>query len=157
MSRRKHPGKPHKRDKGQYVGLPYAMLRHSAFMALSSDAVRVLIQMHLGFHGMNNGQISFSTRQAMQCLQSGSERAKRALDQLQVTGFIVCHAQSSFTMKTKKAREWEITFRPMPNGPPSHLWKKNNGSISATDGSQYGTDEWFDVRWMPLTVPAQPL
>jgi hypothetical protein len=141
MSRRKHPGKPHKRDKSQYVGLPYAMLKDPAFMALSSDAVRVLIQMHLVFHGMNNGQISFSTRQAMQCLQSGSERAKRALDQLQVTGFIVCHAQSSFTMKTKKAREWEITFRPMPNGPPSHLWKKNDGSISATDISQYGTDE----------------
>ena len=100
------------------------MLRHLTFMALSSDAVRVLIQMHLGFHGMNNGHIAFSTRQAMQCLQSGSERAKRALDQLQAAGFIVCRTQSSFTMRTKKAREWEITFQPMLNSPPSHLWKK---------------------------------
>ena len=141
MSRRKHLGKPHKRDKSQFVDLPYAMLRHPTFMALSSDAVGVLIQMHLGFHGMNNGHIAFSTRQAMQCLQSGSERAKRALDQLQAAGFIVCRTQSSFTMRTKKAREWEITFQPMPNSPPFHLWKKNNGSISATNGSQYGTDE----------------
>ena len=124
MSRRKHLGKPHKRDKGQFVGLPYAMLKDPAFMALSTDAVRALIEIHLGFHGMNNGQIAFSTRQAMQCLQSGSERAKRALDQLQVTGFIVCRAHTSFTMKTKKAREWEITFQPMPNGLASNLWKK---------------------------------
>jgi hypothetical protein len=141
MSRRKHRGKPHKRDKGQFVAIPYAMIRHASFQSLSADARCILIQMHLGFHGYNNGQIAFSTRQAMQCIKSGSERAKRALDQLQVTGFIVCHAQSSFTMKIKKAREWEITFQPMPNRPPSHLWKKNNGSISATDGSQYGTDE----------------
>ena len=124
MKRRKHPGKPHKRDKGQFVAIPYAMIRHASFQSLSADAQCILIQMHLGFHGNNNGQIAFSTRQAMQCIHSGSERAKRALDQLQVTRFIVCHAQSSFTMKTKKAREWEITFRPMPNGPPSHLWKK---------------------------------
>ena len=96
MSRRKHPGKSHKRDKGQFVCLPYAMLRHPTLMALSSDAVRVLIQMRPGFHGVNNGHIAFSTRQAMQCLQSGSERAKRALDQLQAAGFIVCRTQSSF-------------------------------------------------------------
>ena len=121
MSWRKHPGKPNKRDKVQYVGLPHAMLIHPAFMALSSDAVRVLIQIHLGFHGMNNGQIAFSTRQAMQYLLSGSERAKGAFDQLQLTGFIVCHFQSSFTVKMRKAREWEITFQPMPNGPHSHL------------------------------------
>ena len=64
----------------------------------------------------------------------------QAFDQLQEYGFIVCHTQSSFNMKTKKAREWEITFQPMPSGPPSHAWKKiKNGSISDTDGSQAGT------------------
>jgi hypothetical protein len=52
MTRRKHPGKPHKRDKGQFVAIPYAMLRHAAFMALSPDAIRILLQIHLGFHDM---------------------------------------------------------------------------------------------------------
>ena len=124
MGRHKHPGKPHKRDKGQYVAIPYAMIKHGSFKALSADAVRVLIEMHLGFHGYNNGQIGFSIRQAMNCLGSGSGRAKKALDKLQELQFIACHAQSSFNMKTKKAREWEITYQPMPKGPPSHLWKK---------------------------------
>ena len=136
MSRNKYPGKPHKRAKGQYIGLPYSMLKHPAFRALSADAVRVLIEMHLGFHGMNNGQIGFSIRQAQDCLRSGKERAVRAMNQLQEYGFIICHAQSSFNMKSKKSREWEITFQQMPNGPPSHRWKKiNHGSISDTNGT----------------------
>ena len=124
MGRHKYPGKPHKRDKGQYVAIPYSMLRHPAYQALSADARCILTQMHLGFHGHNNGEIGFSIRQAMECLGSGSGRAKKALDKLQELKFIVCHAQSSFTMKTKKAREWEITFQPMPNGLASNLWKK---------------------------------
>ena len=136
MGRYKHPGKPHKRSVGQYVGLPYSMLKHPAFRALSADAVRVLIEMHIGFHGMNNGQIGFSIRQAQDCLSSGKERAVRAMNQLQEYGFIICHAQSSFSMKSKKAREWEITFQQMPSGPPSHRWKKmNHGSISDTNGT----------------------
>ena len=158
MGRNKHPGKTQKRATGQYIDLPYAMLRHSAFQALSADAVRVLIQMHLGFHGMNNGQIGFSLRQAQKCLQSGSVKAKRAFDQLQHHGFIVCHANSSFTMKTKRAREWEITFQPMPDGHTSHTWRKiNNGSILATDGSQ--TAAVSEPRGVSVgeTVPCQPL
>ncbi|NBT42394.1 MAG: hypothetical protein EBT20_18350 [Alphaproteobacteria bacterium] len=110
MSRRKHPGKPHKRDKGQFVAIPYAMIQHASFQSLSADARCILIQMHLGFHGNNNGQIAFSTRQAMQCIHSGSELAKRALDQLQATGFIVCHAQSSFTMKNRCQMGHLLTF-----------------------------------------------
>ena len=125
MNRHKHPGKPHKRKEGQYIGLPHTMINHLSFKALKPDAVRILIEMHLGFHGVNNGKIGFSYQKAQECLHSGSARVKRAFDQLQEHGFLVCHAQSSFNMKTKKAREWEITFQPTPNGPPSHNWKKN--------------------------------
>ena len=140
MAKSKHPGKPHKRSSGQYLLLPYAIIKHPSFKALSASSVRVLIEMSLGFNGNNNGQIGFSTRQAAKCLDSGQERAKRAFDQLQEYGFIVCQTQSSFNMKTKKAREWEITFQLMPSGPPYHAWKKlKHGSISDTDGSQAGT------------------
>ena len=157
MGRNKHPGKPHKRARGQYIGLPYSMLKHPAFQALSSDAVRVLLEMHLGFHGINNGQIGFSLRQAQRCLKSGSERAKRAIDQLQDYGFIVCHSNSSFTMKTKKAREWEITFQQMPDGQTSHKWKKiNHGSISGADGSQAGAVSVSAGISRRETVPHQP-
>ncbi|MDC1118258.1 hypothetical protein OAT77_04690 [Alphaproteobacteria bacterium] len=124
MSRRKHPGKPHKRAEGQYLLLPYAMIKHPSFKALSASAVRVLIEMSLGFHGHNNGHIVLSTRQAEKCLRSGKAKAARALDQLQEYGFIVCHFKGSFHLKTKQASEWEITFHPMLDRPPSHAWKK---------------------------------
>ena len=126
MARSKPPTKPHKRQTGQFVGLPYDMLRSRQYRALSADARAVLIDMHLGFHGHNNGAIAYSLRQAMECLHSGSERAKRAIDQLQSSRFIVCRRASSFNLKTKRAREWEITFQQLPNGGPSHAWKKQN-------------------------------
>ena len=126
MARSKPPTKPHKRQTGQFVGLPYYMLRSPQYRALSADARAVLIDMHLGFHGHNNGAIGYSLRQAMECLHSGSERAKRAIDQLQSSKFIVCRRASSFNLKTKRAREWEITFQPLPNGRPSHAWNKQN-------------------------------
>ena len=100
------------------------MIKHPSFKALSASAVRVLIEMSLGFHGHNNGQIVLSTRQAAKCLGSGKGKAARALDQLQEYGFIVCQFKGSFNLKTKQASEWEITFHPMPDRPPSHAWKK---------------------------------
>ena len=140
MAKNKHPGKPHKRNHGQFVAIPYSMIEHPSYKALSPDAKCVLVEMHLGFHGHNNGRVGFSIRQAAECLHSGKGRATRAMNELQERRFIICHAQSSFNMKTKKSREWEITFREMPNGPPSHAWKKlKHGSISDTDGSQAGT------------------
>ena len=110
MGRYKHPGKPHKRDKGQHVRIPYTMIRHPSYRALSADARAILVDMHLGFHGYNNGEIAYSLRQAMECLHSGSERAKRAMDQLQKHGFIVCHSSSSFTIKQKKRASGKTPF-----------------------------------------------
>ena len=103
---------------------PYAMINHPSFLALSGSAVRVLIELNLGFNGYNNEEIGLGYTQVETRLRYGSEKVKRAFNQLQEYGFIVCHAQSSFNMKTKKAREWEITFHPVPDRPPSHAWKK---------------------------------
>ena len=140
MAKSKHPGKPHKRNHGQFVAIPYSMIEHLSYKALSPDAKCVLIEIHLGFHGHNNGRVGFSIRQAAKCLNSEKGKATKAMDQLQKYGFIICHAQSSFNMKTKRSHEWEITFQPMPNGPPSHNRKKlKHGSISDTDASQSGT------------------
>ena len=105
MAKSKHPGKPHKRNNGQYVAIPYSMIEHPSYKALSPDAKWVLIEMHLGFHGYNNGRVGFSIRQAAKCLHSGKGRATRAMNELQERHFIICHAQSSFNMKTKRSRE----------------------------------------------------
>ena len=124
MPHGKLPIKPFKEGKGQYVAIPYAWLRDPRFRYLSADAFRVFVEMHLGFHGSNNGSIGFSVRQAAACLHSGSGRAKRAIDELEQLRFVECTRQSSFNLKTKHSREWRLTTQPMEKGPPGHDWKK---------------------------------
>lgn len=124
MARNKLPIKPHKRDKGQHVRVPYDMIKHPNFRLLSADAVRVWLEMHIGFNGSNNGSISFSVRQAAECLHSGMSRAKKAIDELIAAQFIICTRDSSFNMKTRRAREWMLTTQPMGIGAASNDWKK---------------------------------
>ena len=115
------------------------MIRHPSYEALSVDARCILIQMHLGFHGHNNGEIGFSIRQAMECLGSGSSRAKRALDKLQELKFIVCHAQSSLNIKTKKRANGQSLFNQCQMDHLLISGKIINSSISAINGGRYGT------------------
>lgn len=122
--RNKLPTKPGKRSNGQFLALPYEYIRHPAWRKLSSDAWRVLIEMHLGFHGHNNGDISFSVRQAADCLHSGKGRASRAINELELAGFIVCTKGSSFNMKSRMAKTWRLTMQPNPDGHTPHDWKK---------------------------------
>ena len=62
MPRKKLPIKPYKSDKGQYVRVPYDMIKHPNFRALSADAKAVWLEIHLGFNGSNNGFTGFSVR-----------------------------------------------------------------------------------------------
>ena len=124
MARRKLPTKPHKRSSAQFVPVPYDMLKHPNFRRLSADAVRVWLEMHLGYYGINNGEIGFSVRQAADCLHSGSGKASKAINELIEARFIVCTRDSSFNMKTRRAREWMLTTQPMGMGAASNEWKK---------------------------------
>ena len=124
MARRKLPTKPHKRSSTQFVPIPYDMLKHPNFRRLSPDAVRVWLEMHLGYHGMNNGEIGFSVQKAMDCLHSGSGRASKAINELIEARFIICTRDSSFHMKTGRAREWMLTTQPTGMGAASNEWKK---------------------------------
>ena len=124
MARRKLPIKPHKRSSEQFVLVPFAMLKHPNFRRLSADAVRVWLEMHLGYYGINNGEIGFSVQQAMDCLHSGSGRASKAINELIEARFIICTRDSSFYMKTGRAREWMLTTQPTGMGAASNEWKK---------------------------------
>ena len=124
MARRKLPIKPLKRSSAQFVPVTYDMLKHPNFRRLSADAVRVWLEIHRGYHGVNNGEISFSVQQAMDCLHSGSGRASKAINELIKARFIICTRDSSFHMKTGRAREWMLTTQPMGMGAASNEWKK---------------------------------
>ena len=106
------------------------MLKHPNFRCLSADAVRVWLEMHRGYHGVNNGEISFLVQQAMDCLHSGSGRASKAINELIEARFIICTRDSSFNMKTRRAREWMLTTQPTGMGAASNEWKKSRFHLS---------------------------
>ena len=124
MARRKLPIKPLKRSSAQFVPVTYDMLKHPNFRRLSTDAVRIWLEIHRGYHGVNNGEISFSVQQAMHCLHSGSGRASKAINELIKARLIICTRDSSFHMKTGRAREWMLTTQPTGMGAASNEWKK---------------------------------
>ena len=100
------------------------MLRHPNFRRLSADAVRVWLEMHLAYNGSNNGEIGFSVQNAMDRLHSGSGKASKAINELIEARFIICTRDSSFNMKTRRAREWMLTTQPTGMGAASNEWKK---------------------------------
>ena len=74
------------------------MLKHPNFRRLSADAVRVWLEMHLGYFGINNGEIGFSVRQAAACLHIRLGRAS-VLNELTEAKFAICIRNSSFNVK----------------------------------------------------------
>ena len=120
MARRHLLIKPHKRSSAQFVPVPYDILKHPNFRRLSADAVRVWLEMHFGYFGINNGDIGFSVRQAAACLHSWLGRGSKALDELKEAKFIICMRDSSFNMKNRRSREWKLTIQPMEIGAASN-------------------------------------
>ncbi len=124
MARRQLLIKPHKRSSAQFVPVPYDKLKHPKIRRPSANAVRVWLEMHLGYFGINNGDIGFSVRQAAACLHGWLGRASKALDELKEANFIICMRDSSFNMKNRRSRDRKLTTQPMEIGVASNEWKK---------------------------------
>ena len=58
MSRRGYKDGKNKREAGQYLALPMAVLRSPCFHALSPKAVKLLLDMGSQYNGKNNGDLS---------------------------------------------------------------------------------------------------
>lgn len=94
-----------------FIRLPRHMTRSPAWRALSPNAKAILLQVWTRHNGMNNGQISFSVREADE-IGMNKNTASRALQDCIDKGFLKVKRQASFNLKTKEAREWEITAEP---------------------------------------------
>ena len=76
MSRRRSPaGK--RSDEGQYVPLPYAMIKSQAWRALSGPAVKLWLELHTRFNGGNNGKVFLSMNEAAEILGLGKATVQR--------------------------------------------------------------------------------
>jgi hypothetical protein len=86
-----------------------------------SGAVPLLLDMWTRYNGSNNGQISYSQREAVRRFGCGSHRALRWFRDLQEVGFIVAMQQGSFNRKTgdRRATRWRLTMERCGSNPPT--------------------------------------
>ena len=112
-------------QEGQYVPLPYAILKSAAWRSLSGAAVKVFFELHTRYNGGNNGQVRLSMKEAAEALGIGKATAQRAFVDLQDKGFIVLTTPGNWY--NRRAHEWRLTHKPVQtaNGKttPSNDWR----------------------------------
>ena len=67
----------------------------SAYLSLSCPARAVLVEIVRCYDGFNNGRIGLSVRKAAERCRIAPGTAKRAFEELQDRGFIVCVTKGS--------------------------------------------------------------
>lgn len=88
------------------------MLKSEAWMATTTQARAVLIELHLRFNGFNNGRIALSVRDAAEACRISKNTVTRALRELQEKGFVRLMTAGSFNLKVPHAAEWCLTEHP---------------------------------------------
>ncbi len=109
MSRRRSP-KGKRSDEGQYVPLPYAMIKSQAWRSLSGPAVKLWLELHTRFNGSNNGKLVLSMNEAAEILGLGKATVQRAFEDLQDKGFLVLEQEGNWYHR--QAHEWRLTTKP---------------------------------------------
>lgn len=84
--------KPHKRNKGRFVGIPYNVVRSPQWVSLSDSEARMLMELAFQFNGKNNGNLTL-THSILKDRGISNGACGRALKSLQEKGFIVVTRQ----------------------------------------------------------------
>lgn len=92
----------------RFILLPHFMLNCPAWKTLPSNAKALLLDVWTRHNGMNNGEISYSVREAEE-IGLSKDQAGRAFKELVERGFLKVRRSSAFTLRTKEARTWELT------------------------------------------------
>jgi len=115
-TKRRKTNQTGRNETSRYVKLDHWALDSKAAKALSGHAFKLLVYVWKRHNGANNGQISFSVREA-EDIGLVKSVAARAFAELISTGFLQVRRNSRFTLKTKEARTWEVTAEPCDQQP----------------------------------------
>ena len=96
-------------SKDRFVMLDYWLLECAAWDRLSLGARCLYIEVRRRFNGINNGQISFSVREAAEKLHVAKDTAAKWFHELENKGFLKARQRGSFDYKKRHATEWVIT------------------------------------------------
>jgi hypothetical protein len=111
----------------RHIRLFHAHISLPVFRTMDPLAKSLLIEVLARYNGVNNGEISYSCREAEEDGVMCRNSAQKAFDILQNRGWLRLGRDSSFHLKIlpnghginrsgTRAREWWITFLPGPNG-----------------------------------------
>jgi hypothetical protein len=98
----------------RHVRIDHSMMTSDAWRALSGGAVKVLLHLASIENGTNNGAIGLSVRDAGEATGLARSVAARALAELTDSGFIIPTSLGAFSVKTKVASTWRLTWLAWP-------------------------------------------
>ena len=148
IKRARYSGKPNKRGRSnrgeRYVRLEHWLLTTAAWRALTSQARSVYVELEQRFNGSNNGEISFSVREASAAVNVAKDTASKVFHELEEKGFIRRHVCGSFDWKMRHATTWILTKHPMGDRPATKefaRWTPTNkaGPNSGSNCPRSGT------------------
>ena len=111
----------------QHIRLHRGVTSSTAWKTLSCEARALLIEIWARHNGLNNGEISFSQREARKALRIGSKKVSRAFKQLTDRGFLIVKTAGSFNFKAGaaagRATEWELTTEQCGDKPAKRTYR----------------------------------
>ena len=94
-----------KEPQGRYFQMHFYMMNTDAWLALSSDARAVYLQIGFRYNGENNGKLAYSVRQAAKECNIARDTASRCFRELIDLGFIEETRHGGLRRKTRMASE----------------------------------------------------
>lgn len=140
MKRRRHK-KSDGPGEEQYFVMPYPMANSEAWRSLSGGAVKVWIELRTRFFGGNNGKLALSYEEAARLLTLSKSTVKRAVDELQEKGFIVCMREGQWY--GRQATEWATTDKGIDGKAATRKWRQWKPGVScreSTTKTENGTE-----------------
>lgn len=106
--------------KEHHIRLYVAVLNSPAYLDLKPVARALLVEFARICHPTKNGRLSIPTREAVTRLNVTEPTAIKAFEELATHGFI--RLKNHENWMERKAREWELTIKPVGNHEPRNDW-----------------------------------
>ena len=119
-----------RKGEGQFWCLPYFMAHHPNFLALSGNAVKVLVELRTRYAGPDakgpgaNGPLPLALKEAADRLGIGKATVQRALRDLREAGFIEQTHPGAWIRGY--AATFRLTFEPCDGAPATNEWQRSN-------------------------------
>ena len=95
----------------RFIALPHALVNSDQWRAVSPGARCLLLEIWTRFNGKNNGEISFSQREAEAALRCSPKMAVKWFGELQNNSLIVATRRGSFNQKAGPKANPATTWR----------------------------------------------